>query len=160
MTQGRLTVAKDGLRNGIKFEVPGKPFGKQRPRAFGVKKFTKMYTPKETVNYETLVKELFIVAYPGWTPLTGPLSMTITAYFPIPKSYSKKKRVQCIAFERQPEKVPDVDNIAKVVSDALNAIAYVDDKQIVSLDVSKWYSDRPRVEIEIVKVTRQEEQLI
>ena len=47
----------------------------------------------------------------------------------------------------RPTKKPDLDNIAKAVLDSLNGIAYKDDSQIVSMVVSKKYSNRPRVEI-------------
>lgn len=40
----------------IHFVVPGKPFGKQRPRVACRGKFSKAYTPKETIAYENLVK--------------------------------------------------------------------------------------------------------
>lgn len=44
-----------------------------------------------------------------------------------------------------PTKKPDCDNIAKIICDALNGVAYDDDKQIVALKVTKIYSDEPRV---------------
>jgi len=47
---------------------------------------------------------------------------------------------------------PDLDNIMKVVCDALNQIAYRDDSQIVSAYLAKMYSDTPRVEVEIIEV--------
>ena len=34
-------------------------------------------------------------------------------------------------------KKPDSDNIAKVVLDALNGVAYIDDKDVVKLTVTK-----------------------
>ena len=44
----------------------------------------------------------------------------------------------------------DADNIAKAVCDALNGIAYKDDKQIVSLTVLKvWTDGIERVEVDI-----------
>lgn len=42
---------------------------------------------------------------------------------------------------------PDVDNIAKVILDSLNGLAYKDDKQIVFCAISKWYGENPRVEV-------------
>ncbi|WP_423739225.1 RusA family crossover junction endodeoxyribonuclease [Clostridium sporogenes] len=42
---------------------------------------------------------------------------------------------------------PDVDNIAKVILDSLNGLAYKDDKQIVTCGISKWYGEDPRVEV-------------
>lgn len=41
----------------------------------------------------------------------------------------------------------DCDNIAKIVLDALNHIAYHDDAQVVELVVCKWYGEQPRVDV-------------
>ena len=44
------------------------------------------------------------------------------------------------AGELLPCKKPDADNIAKVICDALNKVAYGDDTQICSLKVDKRYT--------------------
>ena len=50
----------------------------------------------------------------------------------------------------QPTLKPDADNIAKIICDGLNGIAYKDDKQIVSLTVLKvWTDGIERVEVDI-----------
>jgi Holliday junction resolvase RusA-like endonuclease len=48
-----------------------------------------------------------------------------------------------------PAKKPDIDNVVKSVTDALNGLAYGDDSQIVSLYVHKRYGLVPMVEVEI-----------
>ena len=48
-----------------------------------------------------------------------------------------------------PAKKPDLDNVAKIVCDALNGVAYKDDAQVVKLTVHKRYSERPEVAVEI-----------
>ena len=128
----------------IKLTIPGEPVAKARPR---VTKFG-AYTPEKTKNYETLVKELFIIEH-GQVLLEGELHINIKAYFKIPNSTSKKKKALMLDKSIRPTKKPDVDNIMKCVTDALNEIAYQDDKQIVSAGIEKYYSDEPRVEIEI-----------
>jgi len=40
---------------------------------------------------------------------------------------------------------PDLDNIAKIIMDALAGVAYEDDKQITSCSINKLYSDEPKV---------------
>lgn len=40
----------------IRFTIPGKPFGKQRPKFSRAGAYVKTYTPKETTSYENLVK--------------------------------------------------------------------------------------------------------
>lgn len=131
----------------IRFIIPGEPVAKGRPRV------TKWgtYTPEKTKNYETLVRELYIIQH-GQTLLEGELEVKIKAYFTIPKSTSKKKKALMIGKDIRPTKKPDIDNVMKSVTDALNEIAYKDDSQIVSATVSKYYSEEPRVEVEISKI--------
>ncbi|MDF2537449.1 MAG: Holliday junction resolvase [Herbinix sp.] len=52
----------------------------------------------------------------------------------------------------RPTKKPDIDNIAKVILDALNGIAYKDDTQVVTLEVRKFYKDTPCVIVDIEEV--------
>ncbi len=47
---------------------------------------------------------------------------------------------------------PDLDNIIKIVKDALNDVVYVDDVQVIKV-VSEWsYSSNPRLEVIIEEV--------
>ncbi len=52
-----------------------------------------------------------------------------------------------------PHKKPDSDNIAKVVADALNGIAYDDDAQIADLTVIKRYTENPCVKVTIAEIS-------
>jgi Holliday junction resolvase RusA-like endonuclease len=137
------------MKQKISLTIPGKPFGKQRPR---VLKNGITYTPKETVNYETLIKELYIIQH-FRKQLEGPVRIHIKAYFPIPKSVSKRKKEEMIAGKIRPVKKPDMDNIIKIIADALNGLAYRDDSQIVECTIEKYFSDEERVEIEIEEVS-------
>lgn len=51
-----------------------------------------------------------------------------------------------------PTKKPDADNIAKIVLDALNGVAYTDDTQVVNLSVQKRYGEVAEVKVEITEV--------
>lgn len=130
----------------IKLTIPGDPVAKGRPRVgkFGT------YTPTKTLNYETLVKELFIIS--NQPKLEDGLAANIKAYFPITKSTSKKAAELMRNGLIRHTKKPDADNIAKICLDALNKLAFDDDSQIVDLSISKYYSDNPRVEIEIESI--------
>lgn len=132
------------------FEILGEPMGKQRPKFARVGNFTRTYTPKETVNYENLVK-LSYQNIGGENFGDIPLKVQITAKYPIPKSFSKKKHEMAVDGELRPTTKPDCDNIAKIICDALNGIAYDDDKQIVELVVIKNYAEKPRVIVRIEK---------
>ncbi len=125
----------------IKLRILGEPVAKARART------TKYgsYTPIKTVNYETLIKEMFAIS--NQEKLNGELEMQVMAFFSIPKSTSKKNCIEMENCRIRPTKKPDIDNIIKIVADALNKIAYDDDSQIVKVTAEKYYSLVPRVEI-------------
>lgn len=80
----------------------------------------------------------------GSAPLEGALAVTVSAYVPIPKAFSKKKRVQAEAGTLRPVTRPDVDNYLKTI-DGLNGVIWRDDSQIVQLIGLKQYSEKPRL---------------
>lgn len=129
----------------MQFVVDGEPVPKSRPRfANG-----RAYTPKRTKDFEQKVRE----AYTGeMYPTDIPLMVLITAYLAIPKSARAKVSEGMIKGVIRPLKRPDADNIAKSITDALNGVAYADDKQIVRLTVAKYYSICPRTEVVIEEV--------
>ena len=135
--------------NKVSFEVPGQPQGKLRPRAVRRGSHIGIYMPGKTVNYEVYIKEMFVISYPDFALLEGPLRMTVIAYMMIPKSTSKKRTKLMIDRIIRPTKKPDISNILKSAEDALNSLAYHDDKQIVTCICHKYYAVRPRLEIEI-----------
>lgn len=134
---------------GLSFEVKGKVKAKQSVKfgRNGIK-----YTPADMVEYANHVRMSFINAYSDWdvSNLADRALVTmIEVNMPIPKSFSKKKREQALNNEIFPIVKPDCDNIAKNINDALNGIAYPDDKQIVSLIVTKRYAENEAVKVSI-----------
>lgn len=131
----------------VNFTIDGKPQGKGRPRL----SYGKIKTPEQTVIYENYIKLLYRSSIKKY--FEGPIRMVINAYYPIAKSDSKKKKEQKLNGEIRPYNIkPDIDNVVKVICDALNEVAYKDDTQIVELGTSKYFSDRPRVEVTIERI--------
>lgn len=128
------------------FSIPGEPVGKARPR---VTRTGHTYTPDKTVLYENLVKLAFQADYPDWVPTSHEVRVCIEAYYRIPKSAPKWKRSKMIEGRIHPTKKPDIDNVAKIINDALNGIVYHDDTQIVQEDIYKYYSNNPHVHVSI-----------
>lgn len=120
------------------FIVDGKPQGKQRPRFSRISKT--VYTPTKTAKYEKQIAKAYTDLGGKCIPDSCYVSVTVHAFFPVPKSYSKKKREDCLKRGLRPDKKPDMDNILKVVLDALNEVAYEDDKQVVELIGRKYYT--------------------
>ena len=117
------------------FTIFGKPCGKGRPRFARRGNFVSTYTDKKTANYETLVRLSYQQEHIGEALMEGALTVYVLAYFPVPKSWSKKRKAEAHWHTNK----PDCDNIAKVVFDALNGIAWTDDSQISTLVVVKGY---------------------
>ncbi|MBO5967122.1 MAG: RusA family crossover junction endodeoxyribonuclease [Clostridia bacterium] len=128
------------------FFVEGAPVGKGRPRFSSGGAYVRTYTPKKTADYEKHVRMRYI-AMCNSTQLNGPLRAEITCVFKIPKSTTKANRERMLRGEILPTVKPDADNIAKTILDALNGLAYEDDKQITALKVNKVYGEEPCVNV-------------
>ena len=135
----------------IEFIIPGDPVPQGRPRAGRAGRRIVMYDPKESREYKRYVS-LIARQHAPKTLLKGPLSVEMKIYRKIPKSTTKKDRALISEGIKRPITKPDNTNYAKGIEDALNGIIYKDDSQIVDLQVQKYYSDDPRVEVRIQEI--------
>lgn len=77
-------------------------------------------------------------------PFAGPLTLEVTAYFPTPTAWSRRKKAEALAGNIAYVKKPDLDNIVKHLKDVMSGMVYRDDRQIVGLAATKHYGDPPR----------------
>ena len=131
------------------FVINGEIKTKQRPRATVRGGFAQIYTPKTTIYYENLVKLSYQQQCNGTYFGDIPLRVKLFAHFKAPEATKKY-----VAYGYECTVNKDLDNIAKTVLDALNGIAYKDDKQVIELYVSKqWnYGDDEDTEYIIVTI--------
>lgn len=136
------------MNNYFEFEILGKPQGKERPRLsrYGT------YTPTKTKNYEELVRWSFKNKYKNVIPTEKPLKVKIIAEFEPSKSMSQKKRREVLQKQTWYTQKSDIDNITKIILDALNKIIYIDDKQVVVLQAKKIYGNQNRVYVKIEEI--------
>ena len=129
------------------FVVEGHCVGKQRPRMAN----GHTYTPKATKDYENKVLDAFVNAEND-LDFNGPIEAFITVYVKMPTSWSRKRRAESMGKPPFNIKTPDLDNAAKSILDALNGLAYKDDKQVVSLDISRKWGSYEFVEVRLENV--------
>lgn len=131
----------------ISFTVHGEPCGKERPRIYN----NHGITPEQTKQYEELVRMEYMAQVKGQKYFDKDilLEMRIYAYYKIPKTTPKWQIPLMNEGIIRPLKKADWDNIGKIIADSLNGVAYHDDAQIVDGLVRKFYSSKPRVEVEI-----------
>ena len=121
--------------------------GKQRPRAT---RNGRMYTPKQTVEFEKMVAMGW-----GYPRLSKEIRTEVDVYVKIPTSFTKGKRLAAEHNIIRPTTTPDIDNILKAIFDGLNGVAYEDDKQIVEVVANKYYSDRNYFVVRVEELKRE-----
>lgn len=123
----------------VSFRVDMKPLGWQRPGGT-----FKRYNQKQTRDAETLIALEYRTQCRN-TYFMGPVHIYIEAGYPIPKSASVKTADLMRHGKIEPTVKADYDNIAKLIGDALNQVAYHDDAQITYAVVKKVYTDLPYI---------------
>ena len=95
------------------------------------------YTPDKTAEAMELIRMAYVRKADGRMAEKGvPVRVSITTARGMPKSRPKSLVEEPDTFK------PDVDNVAKLVLDALNGVAWVDDTQVTTLTVQKYPRDR------------------
>jgi crossover junction endodeoxyribonuclease RusA len=111
-----------------KFTVIGEPIAKARPRWTGR---GQTYTPRPTRDGEAHIQDCCFVADPTLRPKLGLIFLRVE-------------------FHMAGLGRADLDNMLKLVADALNGIAWHDDRQITRTHAEIFmFSDRPRTEVEV-----------
>ena len=90
-----------------------------------------------------------MLKYTRIKPLEGRVSVEIIANFEIPKSTKKQDRVLMLENKINPTKKPDIDNIVKIILDAMNEVAFKDDTQITKLSIEKKYAEIEKVYVKM-----------
>ena len=116
----------------IEFTVPGHMLAFKRT---GGGKSVGRFTPPEQANYMGAVRTICAAAMKGQPPMDGPISVIMEVAYLYPASWSAQKKSETF-FKTS---APDIDNLAKLLKDALNKIAYRDDAQISVLNAIKRY---------------------
>jgi Holliday junction resolvase RusA-like endonuclease len=120
----------------LAFTVAGDPVGKGRARiGRSSSGHVRTFTPEKTVRFEALVREAAQAALAGRAPLKGRARLRVMGYWTLARSHWKKREP---IREAHRTSKPDADNVLKAVSDALNAIAWLDDSQVVWAEVYKF----------------------
>jgi Holliday junction resolvase RusA-like endonuclease len=133
------------LPDPITVTLTGIPQGKGRARAFLRAGHISHYTPEKTRTYEGMIRSAAMNEMGNRAPLDCPVEFVMRAIFPVPTSWSDKKRQRALTGEIKPGKKPDLDNIAKAWKDALNSVAYRDDCLICRSVQEKRYGPQALV---------------
>ncbi|MEM1040874.1 MAG: RusA family crossover junction endodeoxyribonuclease [Pseudomonadota bacterium] len=126
----------------IRFSIRGVAVPWARAGRFGSRSFT----PTKQKNYMAMIKAECADAM-NTPPLEGPVSYELIAVFPRPKSHSRKRR-EAVGGAWKDTK-PDADNLSKIIKDAVEGIAYINDSQIADTRSRKLWGDEPGITVVI-----------
>lgn len=138
------------------FSLAGDPRGKGRPRTSVRGGFARVYTDAATRKYEASVRAVAVGVMAGRAPMDGALSVSLRFRLAPPKSMTKRERASVLAGESAYLGRIDLDNAAKAVLDAMNAVAFHDDRQIVRLFLTKGAAEQAGVDVRIEPLEPQE----
>lgn len=137
------------MLNVLRFQVPGEPHPKLRARSGVIKKKGCDGTKREDYRAITFnekrneTEEGRIWPYcmkamheQRIEKATGPVVLYVLASFLLPKSISKKERIERLWHVQ----VPDKDNLEKIVADALKGVAWEDDCTVTHGSQAKTWS--------------------
>lgn len=141
------------------FTIDGEVVGKMRPKATSFGGHARVYTPAKQVNNENWIRMEYVKQaqekdFKGFGD--RPLKIEIYLHLQVPKSLSRKKREKALQGKLMPTKKPDLDNIVKTILDALNSVAFDDDRQVVSLHATKDYACRNYTQVTITEMNESE----
>ena len=129
----------------VDFTIHTAPVSKQRPR---LGKGGCVYTPSKTKVFENIVA----LSYENRPSFDDKyIRIRLKFKFEVPKSYSKKKRLEAIEGKIRPTK-GDIDNYIKAVLDGLNKKAWEDDRHIIGILAEKEYANESCIEVSIETV--------
>lgn len=105
-----------------------------------------MHPDDATVAVEKAILAEFRLRYPRHEPWVGPIMLRFTAVFEPLASFTKAQREAADRGELYHTAKPDKDNVEKLLVDALNGFAWVDDAQVQGGGV-KRYGSPPRIDV-------------
>ncbi len=107
-----------------------------------------MYDPPKTAKFKKQLRALAKEMYHD-APLEGEIYLKVAFYRKVQKSVSKKEHDRRVSGVHRPIVKPDISNCLKAFEDALNDVLWKDDAMIVHEEIDKYYSDEPRIEVEV-----------
>ncbi len=113
--------------------------------------YVRKYQPSEIVTESKTIASQVIEQIPlTHKPWTGPIMIRMQFVFPPTSGWSKKKLAELKDGKRFYKTTkPDVDNLQKLVFDAMQGRVYINDSQICNLFVEKIYGQTPKTEISL-----------
>ena len=126
------------------FTIPGEPVAWCRAAGTKIR-----HTPQKLREWKKKVQQYALTDKPA-TPHTGPIRLLVIAHYALPKSTPQWKQPLMRGGDKCT--LPDVDNLAKGVMDALQGMHFENDGQVSRLMTGKGYApggEEPELKVRV-----------
>lgn len=140
------------LRKHLDFSVLVKAVPQARPRGTNAGGFVRFYKKKDNADYEELIRYSASQAMKECgisRPTSLPVHLDVLIIKRPPDSWANWRKKKAYEKELLPTVKPDASNYFKLIEDALNGVAYVDDSQVVTQSCGKFYGQEDLVIVEL-----------
>lgn len=121
----------------LHFTVPGRPQVLHRHRTGKHGSYTTPEVKRAKEMIAAMARQA--IRATGFKALSGPVSLRCVFVFAEPKSRTRAQRMAAGSHICTSQRCGDGDNLFKLVSDALNGVAYADDRQVAEAAFSKLW---------------------
>jgi hypothetical protein len=136
----------------VSFCVEGNPVPKGRPRFVGGRAFTPEKTRQGEAGF-VLGASAALRGSEHLLPLAGPLKLDLVLVLAPMSSPAKPTKPKPHQAPGKPHhQKPDLDNLLKLVCDALNGLVWHDDAQIAEVTVRKIWGTTGRTEVKVWQI--------
>ena len=138
----------------LQFTIPGDPPVAKRPRASRIRNksgdVVGIRVHAEDADDQRTMRSEVIARLPvDHVPYAGEVELFLDIYKPMLASWPPYKQLLAELGYIRADRRPDWDNYAKLITDAMRGVVFVDDSLVVIGSVSLHYSRRPRLEVTV-----------
>lgn len=142
------------LHSTLQFSIPGDPPVSKRPRASRIRgkdgSVVGIRMHAADGDDQRSVRSDIRQALPAdHIPFAGEVELYLEVYRPILASWPPYKTLLAELGYIRPDRKPDYDNYAKLFTDAMRGVVFVDDGLVVVGSVALFYSRRPRLDVTV-----------
>lgn len=137
----------------LQFTVPGDPPVAKRPRASRIRNRDTgavvgiRVHAADADDQRSMRSEVRLLMPNDHIPFAGEVELHLGVFRPMLSGWAPYKQLLAELGYIRPDRRPDYDNYAKLLTDAMRGVVFVDDSLVVVGDVSLMYSRRPRLEV-------------
>lgn len=138
----------------LQFVLPGNPPVAKRPRASRMRNKSgdvigiRMHA-EDAKDQRSMRGEILRLLPANHIPFAGEVELYLDIYRPMLASWPPYKQLLAELGYVRADRKPDWDNHAKLVTDAMRGVVFVDDSLVVLGSVTLRYSQRPRLEVTV-----------